>query len=637
MKKKIAVFGNGWSNEFLKFVLSGIQNRAKDHNVDLFTFINYSSGEDGTAENYGEKSIFSLPELTLFDGIILLTNTMNLPSEREYFSREILKHHIPAVSVEYELDGIPYLGTDTYSGVFDLTSHIIKEHGVKKILYVSGPPDNKENLLRQKAVNDALSSIGGCLDPEKDLIYGEWSYYTALTSFMKWRNSHDALPDAIVCANDEMALGVCAALSFLAIKVPEQVIVTGCDCIDLSQKIYPILSTVAREWDKLGHNALDNVLCQINGEHVNESTVYNSIPIFGESCGCKVSEERRQARRRSIIGNHTIQKDKTIYEWHVRQIDDMFARITNVNDLKGQMGGNFAYNHSFEGENFLICLVDEFVENNFFNNYTPEMEVHLHLENGHSKPAGCKFPSKELLPPLGIDQQESNLYLFLPLHVSNNIIGYAVFINNPGVVYVPESLYVWSRHIGQDLERVRQNIRMEEINQKLIEVSMTDALTGLKNRTGYDSLAVPYLQRCQKEGKLGTMIFADINRMKLINDKYGHLQGDIALRTVADAIKMTMPENWIAVRFGGDEFIMVGECKDQEEAETIKQQLSDNLEKLKKEHDLCFPLTASFGAVVMNPEENYSLEEYLRKADKAMYEMKQEAHAKDLFPTNFFF
>ena len=89
-----------------------------------------------------------------------------------------------------------------------------------------------------------------------------------------------------------------------------------------------------------------------------------------------------------------------------------------------------------------------------------------------------------------------------------------------------------------------------------------------------------------------------------------------------------MPADWIAVRFGGDEFIMVGECASHDEAEGLKQSLAANLNQIKKERDLCFPLTASFGAVVMNPNEDYSLEEYLRKADEAMYVMKQKAHAE---------
>ena len=625
MKKKIAIFGNGWSEEYLKLVLSGIQVKAANSNVDLYTFINYSSGSEEHPDNLGEKSIFTLPDLTMFDGIILLTNTMNLPSERQYFNQEILKYHIPAVSLEYELDGIPSLGTDTYSGVYELTSHIIKEHQVKKIIYVSGPADNQESQLRMQAVNDALADIGCQLSPE-DVICGEWSYYSALTAITEWLKTHD-LPDAFVCANDEMALGVCSVMDSIGKNVPEHVIVTGCDCIDLSQKIYPILSTVARAWDKLGYDALDCVLRQIDGEKITGTIEYNSIPVLGESCGCKVSEDRLQKRRRSIIGNHKAQKDNTIYEWHLRQVDDMMTKVTGIQNLKDHLGWNFSYNHSFEGENFLICLVEDFIQKDFHNDYTPQMDVYLHMENAAIKPL-CSFPCKELLPSLEVNPQESNSFLFLPLHVQNDILGYVVFLNKLDIVYT-QALYTWTRHINQNLERVRQNIRMEELNKKLTEVSMTDALTGLKNRTGYDALAFPYLQKCQQEGKLGSMIFADINRMKLINDKYGHLQGDIALCTVADAIKMTMPANWIAVRFGGDEFIMVGECANKNEAEDLKDKLSANLEKIIAERNLCLPLTASFGAVVMDPAENYSLEEYLRKADEAMYVMKQQAHADD--------
>lgn len=625
MKKKVAVFGNGWSDEYLKLVLGGIHTHALANNIDLYTFINYSSGSEDARDNKGEKSIFSLPELTMFDGIILLGNTMNLASEREYFHREILKYHIPAVSLEYELEGIPCLGTDTHSGVFELTSHIIKEHGARHIVYVSGPEDNQESQSRMKAVNDALSSIGRHLSDDT-IIYAQWSYYEALTQVTDWMEHHE-LPDAFVCANDEMALGVCTVMDTLNIRVPEQVIVTGCDCNALSQRVYPILSTVARDWTKLGSDAIDCVLRQINGASVPSITIYNSAPFYGESCGCKVQEERRQLRRRSILGQHRQQKENTIYGWHLRQIDDAMARITNIQDLKNHLGWNFSYNHVYEGNNFLLCMVDTFIEKDVHTAFTEEMDVYLRFEKEEIQTL-CKFPTKELLPPLNVNSEEPNAFLFLPLHVQSNILGYVVFINHPDVIYNTDSIYTWLRHISHNLERVRQNVHMEELNKKLTEVSMTDSLTGLKNRTGYDALAVPYLQKCQQEGKLGSMIFADINRMKLINDKYGHLQGDIALCTVADAIKATMPSDWIAVRFGGDEFIMVGSCTNKHEAEYLKERLSINLKKIIEERDLCFPLSASFGSVVMDPEENYSLEEYLRKADEAMYVMKQKAHAE---------
>lgn len=625
MKKKIAVFGNGWSDEYLRLVLGGIHTYAAGCNVDLYTFINHSSGSEEAPENAGEKSIYTLPDLTMFDGIILLANTMNLASERDYFTREVARLQIPTVCLEYQLDGIPCICTDTYSGVFELTSHLIKEHGVQNVVYVSGPPDHYENRLRLQAVNDALASINKSVSPD-NIIYGEWSYYNSLNATNSWLETH-GLPDAFVCANDEMALGVCSVMNTREIKVPEQVIVTGCDCISLSQHIYPLLTTVARDWNKLGSDALECVLRQIKGKSIPAVTTYNTLPVYGESCGCEVQDERIQLRRRSILGQHRKKKESTMYEWHLRQLDDTMTKMTTVQDLKDQLGWDLSYNHAYEGKNFLICMVDTFIEKDFHTDFTDEIDVYLHIENEEVQ-APCHFSKKDLLPPLNVNPQESNSYLFLPLHIQDNILGYVVFINHTDIVYDSDALYTWTQHISHNMERVRQNVHMEELNKKLTEVSMTDSLTGLKNRTGYDALAVPYLQRCQQEGKLGSMIFADINHMKLINDKYGHLQGDIALCTVADAIKLTMPSDWIAVRFGGDEFIMVGSCADKYEAEFLKDRLSANLKLLIKERDLRFPLSASFGAVVMDPEENYSLEEYLRKADEAMYIMKQQAHAQ---------
>ena len=631
MKKRVAVFGNGWSTEYLQLVLEGMKKRAGGSKVDLYVFINYSAGAESKMDNIGEKRIFELPDISIFDGAILLGNTFNLNSEREYLQKEILKYKIPAVSLEYKAQGIPCLYTDTYSGMYKMTKHLMEKHGVRNVIYVSGPADNSENIDRRRAVTDALLEAGLRLE-EEQVVYGQWSYYDSYVEVSKWLEHHNTLPDAFICANDEMAIGTCAALDLVGKKVPEHVLVTGCDCGGRGQKMYPILSTVAREWDKLGYDGLDYVLRLMNGEKLPENIEYKSYPVYGESGGCKVSEERREKRRHSILETHMHQRASNMYEWHLRYIDDMMAKITEVGILKDQLGWNFAYNHSYEGENFLMCLVEGFFEDTRSiqerekKEYTDTMDVFVHLENGKDQPR-VSFPRRELLPPMNLSE-ESHCYAFVPLHLEEISIGYAVFIDEMGNLY-NETMYTWARHVSQNLVKVHQSIRLEELNKRLMDASMTDALTGLKNRTGYDALAFPYLQRCQKEGKISSMIFADINRMKRINDIYGHIQGDIAIRTVADAIKMTMPAEWIAVRFGGDEFIMVGECRDHEEAEELKNLLAANLEQLKAERNLGFPLSVSFGAVVITPGEDYNLEEYLRKADEAMYVMKGKAHAEE--------
>ncbi len=634
MKKKVAVFGNGWSNEYLELVMEGIWKRAKESNVDLFLFANYSAGGEKEEDNVGEKSIFTLPNIEDFDGVILLANIINMDNERVYLNREVLKHRIPAVSLEYQMDGIPYIGTDTYDGVFRLVTHLIEEHGAREFAFVSGPVDNYESQNRMKATLDALHQYGLQL-PASNVLRCNWSYYTTYEETIAWAREHEKLPDAFVCANDEMAVGVCAALDMLGIHVPDQVLVTGCDHVAMGQQFYPILSTVAREWDKLGYAGMDTLLKCMDGQEIPEATTFSSVPVLGESCGCIVPEEQRSERLRSIISSYRTLKENTVNEWHLRHIDETMAKLSSQGDLKGTLAGNFSFNHSFEGANFLICLVDGYFSDDTSNRlihayeFTEKMEVYAELRNGEGVVRDMPmFPSKQLLPEYDEDSEESHLFVFVPLHTGESTVGYAVFKDDPRRLY-DQTLYTWTRHVSQDLERVRQNIRMEVMNQKLAEVSRTDALTGLRNRTGFDVLGMPYLQQCQREGKNSAIVFADVNRMKMINDKFGHQQGDLALCTVAQAIKTSLPKDWIAVRYGGDEFIMVGECADQEAAERIKEQLVENLEKEKSARRLGFPLTASFGVVMMHPGEKYSFDEYLRKADKAMYVTKQKYHAAD--------
>lgn len=629
MKRKIAVFANGWSNEYLEVVLEGVKKRVREDNIDLFIFANYSSGNEGTPENIGECSIFRLPNIWEFDGVLIMGNTINMMQEREYLREQIMYHNVPAISLEYEMEGIPYIGTDTYQGIFQLILHVLEEHHAHNFMFMSGPENNQESNNRKKAVEDALETAGLVLK-EENIIASDWSYFTAFEAIRKYVQEHETLPDAIVCANDEMAIGVCSALDYMGIRVPGDVIVTGCDCLVKGQDFFPILSTVGREWDKIGYKGADLLLSRINGFGIKERTVLQSKAVFGESCGCSVSRSRAARRLRSITGSYRIQREDSVNEWQLRYLDELFSKRNSVEDLKASMKKVFQDKHAFEGPDFTLCIVEAYFEEKEAIEELPpgelstKMEVYVNLVDGKAVPTE-KFVTKKLLPYYDANSTETHVYLFVPLHVKEDAIGYVVQKDNLIRLY-DQSLYIWLRRVSQDMERVNQNIRLEGLNKRLKEVSITDGLTGLRNRTGFDVLALPYLQKCQQQGKNSAIVFADVNRMKMINDKYGHLQGDLALCTVAEAIKNTLPNNWIAVRYGGDEFIMVGECEDMDEAECIRQKLGVELDYLKKRRKLLFGLSVSLGAVVMEPGEQQDLEEYLRKADEAMYIAKQKYH-----------
>lgn len=629
MKKKIAVFANGWSNEYLELVLEGAKNRAAEDNIDLFVFLNYSSGSESDPGNVGESMIFSLPNIADFDAVLLMGNTINMAYERKELREKILKYKIPAISLEYPMQDIPYIGTDTYQGIYNLMLHVLAVHHAHDFVFMSGPRSNQESESRKKAVEDALETAGLVLR-EENIIEADWSYFVSYDKTIEYVNTHDKLPDAIVCANDEMAIGVCAALDFMKVRVPDDVIVTGCDYLRRGQDFFPILSTVGREWDKLGYQGMDMLIQQMNGAEIPMNTVLQSTPVVGESCGCNVSLTKSDERLHSIIANYRVQREDTINEWQLRYIDELFSKKNSVDGLKESMRNTFQDNHSFEGEDFMLCIVDRYFEEKEsweelkLGELTERMDVYVNLVGGKAVITD-KFPTKDLLPYYDGNTEETQVYLFIPLNTKVTSIGYMVQKNNLKRVY-EQSIYVWLRRVSQDLERVKQNIRVEELNKKLKEVSITDALTGLRNRTGFDVLALPCLLECQKQGKHSAIVFADVNQMKMINDKHGHLQGDLALCTVAEAIKKALPENWVAVRYGGDEFLMVGECRDAQDAEEITENLRVELETLKSKRRLNFNLSVSIGSVVMYPEENNNLEEYLRRADEAMYVAKQYFH-----------
>ncbi len=629
MKKKIAVFANGWSNEYLELVLEGVRRRIGEENIDLFIFVNFSVGDEEEIKNILEMSIFKLPDINDFDGVILLANTINLPSERKYLQEEIMKYNKPAVCLEYEMKDIPYLGTDTYQGVYDLIIHVLEKHNAQEFLFYSGPIDNLESQTRRKAVEDALETAGLVLR-EEQVLYANWSYYTAYEITKKWVQEHDRLPDAIVCANDEMALAVCTTLDSMGIRTPEDVIVTGCDCIQKGQEFYPILSTVGRGWERLGDQAMDYLLQKMAGEKIEPKTILHSNAVLGESCGCCVSRSKLKERLHSINQIYRLGKQNITDGWYLNYLDSVISKTSTDQEMKTVMGGHYQNEHSYEGSDFMICMVDDYLKNldgdeiGSRKMFTEYMEVCTRIKNGRACETE-RFLAKKLMPNYEEDNT-AHMYVFVTLHEQNECIGYIMQKDHTALLYNQE-IYLWKERIGRDLKRVRQNVHLEELNKKLREISITDALTGLRNRNGFEVLALPYLQKCQQEGRNSAIVFADINHMKTINDQYGHLQGDLALCTVAEAIKRSLPQDWIAVRYGGDEFIMVGDCEDMHEAELIRQKLEKELNELKEKRQLVFQLSASLGAVVMHPKEKYSLEEYLRKADEAMYEAKQKYHS----------
>jgi len=632
MKKKIAVFTNGWNDDYLDFALEGIKKRACEDNIDVFIFLDYTSYDKTKEEITGEINILNLPTMSDFDGVILLGNTLNNAGENIILREKILKAHVPSICLEYELENINCIRTENVNGMKELMEHMITVHGVKDIFWISGPADNDESRARYNAVIETMEKHGLSHDPERSFD-GCWSYAIVENKLPDIIANMKNLPDAFICANDSMALATCVVLEKAGINVPGDVRVTGYDNLMSGNHFSPILTSVDRGWETRSYQATDSLIELINGAPDFGDREYDSRFDPGESCGCPIGEEgiriQKEARQRAFL----IPVERTIFDWHLIELDEAVAHVKTTEDIHKAYSDMWENNHTYEGDEFYICLNQEFVDSMQEDveckteGYSDTLTVIYGMKNGISTEIQS-ISLHDLVPNYDAESPNTAIYLFVPLHIRDKSFGYFACRDNNKLI---KDFYLNSltRHIASGLERARQNIRLESLNRILADISVRDELTGLYNRMGYEKIVIPYLDDLRRSKIKSVIMVTDINRMKEINDRYGHLQGDTAIKIVAKVISSTIPDSWKAVRYGGDEYVIIGNCGSSCDIDSIKKELIEKTTEVSGDLGLPFNLTVSVGYVIVDPDNNLGNEEYFRMADEAMYEMKQEAHQKD--------
>lgn len=173
--------------------------------------------------------------------------------------------------------------------------------------------------------------------------------------------------------------------------------------------------------------------------------------------------------------------------------------------------------------------------------------------------------------------------------------------------------------LGTMMQMVNRFKEKEEKRQ-LERLAYLDIMTGLANRTK----CYAYIDEMKaRDAKEFTIVFIDLNRLKFINDKYGHEFGDEYIKLAASIMQKCFADADVISRFGGDEFVVLFDKKCDESADTLMQRFQTEVENLNKEHSFPFSVQAACGAVVSTKEAPLEIESAISMADKVMYENKK--------------
>ena len=173
---------------------------------------------------------------------------------------------------------------------------------------------------------------------------------------------------------------------------------------------------------------------------------------------------------------------------------------------------------------------------------------------------------------------------------------------------------------------------MMDTNQELLlqkdefeKKTSTDSLTGLLNRNGMKHLVDSMLSKNKKNYSMINLAIIDIDQFKQFNDKYGHLAGDQCIKEIAQVIQSMETKRIHGVRFGGDEFLLIGNGISEKTWENIVQKIQKSFKEKKiitKNHEMV-SITTSIGVFSHIPDPVMEFHDYIHCADLALYQVKQ--------------
>lgn len=638
-RKKIAVFLSGLDEEYQNQITQGIHQFAAAHGIDVLHFIAFGGILNNGSYDTGEYNIFRLPNLKALDGVILLTNTIARPETVQEIVSQVRASGIPAVSVDADYGDFYSIGVDNRSAMAQIVRHFTDTHGLRRINYISGPDDNPDSIERLAGYKQVLTEHN--IPIEEDRIYhGSFQRRDGRTAVDVFLRSELPMPEAIVCANDTMAVSVISALNAHALRVPEDIMVSGFDNTYNARNYAPEITSVARPLIQCGTLACELLYNAWNGVQQERVHKLEMQPRFSESCGCDAHycDTIRDFKKH----NYQIQEDFSI---DISLLSRMACSLVECANYDEYIEALKEFVLETNCEEFYLCLCENWLGHKLPANqaepdadtadeclvegYTQRMLVPLSYYDGKFR-SHEDFLVDEMLPALYRQVDHLRCFYFVPLHFREHCLGYYAICNT--AFPMRSSLFhSWSLNLSNSMENIRRIIYLDNAVQELDKLYSTDPLSGIANRNGFRRQTEPIFDRCIAEQKPVMVMFIDMDGLKMINDTYGHKSGDIAIRSLAAILQECCTNGEICCRFGGDEFIIFAAGYTKRDAD----RLTGNLQKKMMEFNLLtsmpFALHASSGYHIAVPTPDKSLFAMVTLADTIMYtEKRKKRHSKYL-------
>ena len=571
-------------------------------------------------ESRGEESIrefmsaFDLPNLA---GFLLFGEMIRSDVINQHIIDIAKEKKLPVFMLEREYEGCVNMAFSYGSGFEKVARHIVEDHGCTDVVMVAGIRGNSFSEERIALCRGILEEHGAGLPPEK-VIYGEYwdePTYKALNAYFA---SGGRVPQAFLCANDAMAIAVSIYLSERNIRVPEEVRVAGFDGILPGESHVPAITTARPDFAYMFGKMVDRM--EVWDPEDTGKTEKWPIPfefIRRESCGCVQGNAFLSTKK-----SGELKIDNLLYTRHIRAMGNFIRKTLSMNSLEKLSEELTKLFSGWPNPYYFAAVLDE----------KDRAVARCVLHGRHNLFAsGSAFRWQQSpVPDEAFVRNDASIRILMAQLLQNEeeTMGYLVSGMQAWNLREQERFEEEALFLSAALNAVIGNRRLAEANRAILRMAEHDYLTGLYNRRGFLRELDHRLRREESRDKVLTLFAMDMDRLKAINDIYGHYEGDYAIQCLAKALEKVTGEKGICARYGGDEFAFafIDKVSLAPETEEIRKRLEESAEEFRGPRE--YPIRASLGAASLPAGEFEALDQVLAEADRALYADKSARKAE---------
>ncbi|MCQ2082296.1 MAG: GGDEF domain-containing protein [Lachnospiraceae bacterium] len=634
-RKKVALFVNGYCGEIASQFMGGFWNNLEENTVDVYSFCGFPSLVKREVEMYGEMNIYHLPDMKDFDAAVIIANGLDFLDVCEDLYKKCVEANIPFIMTGSKKDEGHFIMSDNVVGTNELIKYVVEDLKCKDIAFLAGGRNNIDSDIRMKVIREYMRTRGLYFpetmeEDDTRLYYSNWEHQGAIDYILNIIKK-DAIPDIIICANDELAMVSCNELEAHGYQVPQDVMVTGFDNSFFSKIYYPSISSVDQQYDKLGIECANIIKGIFAGDNELKEVVVPSKFCPKESTGELPDSDIELLRSKVGKAEFTDSSFDTSFSRKVYDIERYVLESQNFYEVHDNLKKAYELYEYYESDSFHIVLDERYRRSiNDTYDYFKAYEYSESFDAVYSRENGVVYEhsviDRHQLVPNIVDMNKNRYFLFAPLHEHGHTFGYMVLCDNIYRINNKNGVKKYEDSLSITFGRLVETLRLNDLNKKLLVLSQTDSLTHVKNRTAYNQKETEYdLKIANADSSLCFSIGVfDINNLKKINDTYGHEKGDLYIQNSCQFLCKAYKHSPV-YRIGGDEFAVILTGADKKNQYEILNTMYDGMLKCNDTEELVERRISMAGGIAeYNPKTDKCFADVFKRADEIMYNKKAE-------------